>query len=422
MNAGVVYHGIVVAETRPVKAQRASGGRGTAEDHYAVSEASLERLIAQAPGLPLRIEHGSRDVGEVLGARRDSRGRMEVSFTLKDDDWGRYARKCIDTGVMAGLSLSHYPDTDRPVEVSLCRQGARDGTGVCVSTTTPAADKAPGSTASLNRARLGLPPLPVRASRKLMAAAAAAAAPEAPPAAAEAAPVPSTPAPAAAAAEAPEPTPSDHVLALLKDPHISKARRDALSQVLLEMGKQNESLATENAAAAATEKDMLKLLSDAMSQFLQLAGEPTDSGKVSRLIQGGDLPRMAMELGPQMVQASAALKQLRELRTRQEEVETMDNETLSEVGSVLRKHMRDGGTVGSGTGAAAAAPPRLPTNASKRPARAAGADAARPAMHLREGVDLVREANGIQSGDDQVALYLSSLQQRLQSVPRLGDQ
>ena len=85
-------------------------------------------------GLPVRVEHGSRAVvGRVAASRtRMPDGYTTVDIALDDTVEGHAARALIDQRMIRDLSLCHTVHgplaTKTPVEVSLVKEGAREGT------------------------------------------------------------------------------------------------------------------------------------------------------------------------------------------------------------------------------------------------------------------------------------------------------
>ena len=103
---------------------------------YRLSEEDLQKMTPELVGLPLRVEHGTRNAGRVVEAWRDG-GRVLVRAQLNDDASGWGLNKLIRTGDVAELSLKHleYPQKGAPpkkvpIEVSVVEAGARPNTRI----------------------------------------------------------------------------------------------------------------------------------------------------------------------------------------------------------------------------------------------------------------------------------------------------
>jgi hypothetical protein len=121
---GVIYHNPPVAVTHHSEAQPGSA------QWYELSRNELDVLLPRCAGAPLRTEHGSGQIGEIVRGFYTPEGHAAVQFRLFDNDVGRNARQLIQQGLMRGLSLSHMRKNLQVVEVSLCFKGARPNTRV----------------------------------------------------------------------------------------------------------------------------------------------------------------------------------------------------------------------------------------------------------------------------------------------------
>lgn len=175
----MVYTGIIVLEP---KERHSYEGREpqTDEEYYEMTFDETDRIIRDACGVPIHIEHLGEQtcVGHVVQAGYDASRRVCVRFELGKGRDADVARNLIQAGYLRGLSLSHVRETSQPIEISLCFRGARPGTGIiaCAETTT-AARKQPGTNVVQASARPRS--LIVQASASMDASAATPAAPAA---------------------------------------------------------------------------------------------------------------------------------------------------------------------------------------------------------------------------------------------------
>jgi hypothetical protein len=142
----MVYTGIIVLEP---KERHSYEGREplTDEEYYEMTFDETDRIIRDARGVPIHIEHlGAQTcVGRVVQAGYDASRRVCVRFELDKTRDADVARNLIQAGYLRGLSLAHVRETSQPIEISLCFRGARPGTGIIAcSETTAGARKQPG--------------------------------------------------------------------------------------------------------------------------------------------------------------------------------------------------------------------------------------------------------------------------------------
>jgi LysM repeat protein len=138
----MVYTGIIVLQP---KERHSYEGREplTDEEYYEMTFHETDRVIREAYGVPIHIEHLGEQtrVGHVVQAGYDASRRVCVRFELDKTRDADVARNLIQAGYLRGLSLSHVRETSQPIEISLCFRGARPGTGIiaCDSTETTVA-------------------------------------------------------------------------------------------------------------------------------------------------------------------------------------------------------------------------------------------------------------------------------------------
>lgn len=134
----MVYTGVIVLEP---KERHSYEGRDpqTDEEYYEMTFAETDRVIREAHGIPIHIEHMGEQtrVGHVVQAGYDASRRVCVRFELDKGRDAEVARNLIQAGYLRGLSLAHVRETAQPIEISLCFRGARPGTGIIACDTTP---------------------------------------------------------------------------------------------------------------------------------------------------------------------------------------------------------------------------------------------------------------------------------------------
>lgn len=210
------YQGVIVC--RPPEAlsydpQQATPASLTRAQQLELTRAQTEALLRNLPGKPILTEHGGEPVGTVTAAFFNEEGDACVRFDLADSPAAAGTHRLVEAGYLRGLSLSHHHGTDQPVEVSLCFQGARPGTGLAGSASaaskpTPAAPPAQQTRWTVRASSL----TPLVMATTAAAPAAPAAAPKAagppPPSAAAPTAPPAEAAPKRRATEGPEGTPA----------------------------------------------------------------------------------------------------------------------------------------------------------------------------------------------------------------------
>ncbi len=133
----------------------------------------MVEMQSRLVGLPVRIEHDDRKgssydncVGRVVQASVDpSSGYTRVRMRLDEGTKGAVAAYFIAEGKVRDLSLGHvvYPEDGRvdPVEVSICREGAREGTHIYgINAEAKGAVRCTRVEASANRMSTPTPTLP----------------------------------------------------------------------------------------------------------------------------------------------------------------------------------------------------------------------------------------------------------------------
>jgi len=108
--------------------------RPPTSERYHLTDAQLRSLAASMQDVPVRLEHGGRDVGRVARAAYDGRA-LTVDWELDDNTRGWATEKLIVMGVAPELSLSHLildrqSGAVKPLEVSIVREGARPGCAI----------------------------------------------------------------------------------------------------------------------------------------------------------------------------------------------------------------------------------------------------------------------------------------------------
>ena len=130
------------------------------DPHYQLSGAELRALQPHIVGLPVRVEHGAKNIGKVTAAWMDEAGHAHVRWDMEDGVRGWGLSKLIDDGSVTELSLKHaaYPDGRlRPIEVSVCERGARPGTRIVPRANDGGNGDAEYITASSKEAKPALP-------------------------------------------------------------------------------------------------------------------------------------------------------------------------------------------------------------------------------------------------------------------------
>lgn len=100
----------------------------------------LNHIVTQLPSTPVVLDHDlGLYAGVVTKAWQEPRtGSAYVSFCLDPhSEVGRVAHHRIKNERIRGLSLSHFPSTLKPREVSICSQGARPNTGIINASINP---------------------------------------------------------------------------------------------------------------------------------------------------------------------------------------------------------------------------------------------------------------------------------------------
>jgi hypothetical protein len=87
--------------------------------------------------IPIKVEHDQKDIitGKVINSwveqAPDGSQDLVAEFLIPNETLvEKMATELIDKGKLVGLSLTHFPDTLDPVELSLVWEGARPGTWI----------------------------------------------------------------------------------------------------------------------------------------------------------------------------------------------------------------------------------------------------------------------------------------------------
>lgn len=108
----------------------------TRSQQLELTDAQIVELMKQLPGVEMLVEHGRSSewgasrVGHVVRAFHDENGNACVEFELLDSPEAVRAARAIRDGTLRDLSLAHNAVTGKPLEVSLCKAGARNGTHI----------------------------------------------------------------------------------------------------------------------------------------------------------------------------------------------------------------------------------------------------------------------------------------------------
>lgn len=98
-----------------------------------LTRTELAQIVAQLPSTPMVLDHElDLYAGVVTRAWQDPRtGSAYVGFCLDPhSENGQVAYRRIKDQKVRGLSLSHWPSTLKPREVTICSRGARPNTGI----------------------------------------------------------------------------------------------------------------------------------------------------------------------------------------------------------------------------------------------------------------------------------------------------
>lgn len=152
-----------------------------------LTDADIREIFPKMTGVPVKIEHRGGDVGKVVTAWMHE-GRMDVLMEIDDrrDIEGALVKEFIQRGICPELSLGYHvtmskspagflrATNKRVVELSIVRQGARDGCkirGFCSGADAsrkkqaePAATAQPAASASQDSSKRQLPIHPFHTS------------------------------------------------------------------------------------------------------------------------------------------------------------------------------------------------------------------------------------------------------------------
>lgn len=108
----------------------------SADEFYQLSLSDCRTMVDRMSNIPICVEHLEKHViGHVTDSYIVTNTETKtfdwiVEFALSDLPKGRKAAEWCDSLLMYDLSLQHNRSTLKPIEVSLCFKGARDGTKV----------------------------------------------------------------------------------------------------------------------------------------------------------------------------------------------------------------------------------------------------------------------------------------------------
>lgn len=119
------YSGCIVSKL--LKAKTYTGKPRNAEERNQVTFDEAKRMLPRMQGLKVCFNHDeSVKIGQVLNARITADGSFDIDFEVDLQD--SVIQDLVQHKVFKGLSLSHELHSCRPVEVSVCWEGARPGT------------------------------------------------------------------------------------------------------------------------------------------------------------------------------------------------------------------------------------------------------------------------------------------------------
>lgn len=124
------YEGIIVLQPPATHSYIGEPEVGTPE-WFELTQDEINQMMSQMAGIPLIIEHADdpTEIGKVEKAYMKD-GNACVQISLHDSDVGEIGKQLIEGSSHRGLSLSHERKTLKPVDLSICRKGARPGTWI----------------------------------------------------------------------------------------------------------------------------------------------------------------------------------------------------------------------------------------------------------------------------------------------------
>lgn len=110
-----------------VKTKSFRGFPDNRQQELQLDKNEVEQMRKSIVGIPLRYSHDDKTcIGVVGDERLCSDGSWDVRLDVKDDTVeGRRCMYYIKNDIVNGVSLQHNPNTNTPLEVSLCARGAR---------------------------------------------------------------------------------------------------------------------------------------------------------------------------------------------------------------------------------------------------------------------------------------------------------
>lgn len=99
----------------------------TREQELELDKYSVDAMLDKLPGQPFLYNHKSKHhLGKITASFQPShKNAWVIEYGLYDTPKGRSAKYWIEKGDLIGVSLSHYPHSLNPLEVSACWKGAR---------------------------------------------------------------------------------------------------------------------------------------------------------------------------------------------------------------------------------------------------------------------------------------------------------
>lgn len=127
----MLFYGCVYANPKASLSECERTKHGAPVD---LTRVHLQRIEPLMRGLPVRVEHGQANIGEVVSAQLDEDGAMYVAFRFHNTLGGIAAKEYVLGGATPELSLRHdyYTASDEiaPIEVSIVQRGARPDTKI----------------------------------------------------------------------------------------------------------------------------------------------------------------------------------------------------------------------------------------------------------------------------------------------------
>lgn len=121
-----------------LRAKTYRGYPSNRNEELELDHAEVARMRPRIIGRPLRYNHDEKtSMGVVVDDRIAADGSWDVLMDLDDETpEGAETIRFVEAGKLRGVSLKHRPDECEPIEVSVCVEGARHGSGIYWDTNT----------------------------------------------------------------------------------------------------------------------------------------------------------------------------------------------------------------------------------------------------------------------------------------------